>query len=146
MYYHLKYPCISNIQWPSLGMPACRRCGTSVMMSRRYLDIRNFSGNWRKSLKFWGIRHLKFKNFLGRSPRPPQNVTPLSNTLATCLSVYITDDTLNQNYRRALPNSKNSDLPNISIGAHTILRCEIAETSHYAVRTATSTSDGPAQK
>ena len=34
-------------------------------------------------------------------------------------SAYITDDTLNQNYRRALPNSKNSDYPNISIGAHT---------------------------
>ena len=57
-------------------------------------------------------------------------------------SAYITDDTLNQNYRRALPNSKNSDFPNISIGAHTLLGCEIAETSHDAVRTATSTSDG----
>ena len=61
-------------------------------------------------------------------------------------SAYITDDTLSQNYRRALPNSKNSDFPNISIGAHTLLGCEIAETSHDAVRTATSTSDGPAQK
>ena len=47
-------------------------------------------------------------------------------------SAYITDDTLNQNYRRALPNSKNSDSPNISIGAHTLLWCEIAETSHDA--------------
>ena len=61
-------------------------------------------------------------------------------------SAYITDDTLNQNYRRALPNSKNSDFPNISIGAHTLFGCEIAETSHDAVRTATSTSDGPVQK
>ena len=61
-------------------------------------------------------------------------------------SAYITDDTLIQNYRRTLPNSKISDYPNISIDAHTLLGYEIAETSHDVVRTATSTSDGPAQK
>ena len=65
-------------------------------MSRRYLEIQNFYfyignpkfGNpkiQKEIIKFWGIRHLKFKIFLGSSPRPPQNVTPLSNTLATCL-------------------------------------------------------------
>ena len=66
------------------GNAACRRSGISVM-SRRYLDIRNFFGNWRKSLNFGVFATLNLKIFWGAPPDPPQNVTPFSNTLATCL-------------------------------------------------------------
>ena len=38
-----------------------------------------------KSLNFGVFATLNLKFFWGSSPRPPQNVTPLSNTLATCL-------------------------------------------------------------
>ena len=40
----------------------------------------------KKIIKFWGIRHLQFKNFLGELPQTPAKCNPLSNTLATCLS------------------------------------------------------------
>ena len=74
-----------SMHWrPSLGMPACRRSGTSVM-SGRYLDIQNFFGNWRKSINFGVFATLILKIFWGSSPRPPAKCNPLSNTLATCL-------------------------------------------------------------
>ena len=61
-----RYRC--SVHWrPSLGMPACRRSGTSVM-SRRYLDIQNFFGNWRKSLNFGVFATLNLKFFWGSSP------------------------------------------------------------------------------
>ena len=65
-----------SVHWrPSLGMPACRRSGTSVV-SRRYLDIQNFFGNWRKSLNFGVFATLNLKFFWGSSPRPPAKCNP----------------------------------------------------------------------
>ena len=40
-------------------------------MSRRYFDIKNFFGNWRKSLNFGVFATLNLKFFWGSSPRPP---------------------------------------------------------------------------
>ena len=79
----------ASVHWrPSLGIPACRRSGTSVM-SRRYLNIQNFFGNWRKSLNFGGIRHLEFKIFLGAPPDPrkmyPPSLIPWLRAWSICI-------------------------------------------------------------
>ena len=59
---------------------ACRRSGTFVM-SRRFGHPK-FLWQLKKIIKFWGIRHLEFKIFLGERPIKRNS---LSNTLATCL-------------------------------------------------------------
>ena len=59
---------------------ACRRSGISVM-SRRYLDIRNFLGNWRKSLNFGVFATLNLKFFWGSSPRPQPHPPAKCNPL-----------------------------------------------------------------
>ena len=65
----------SSVHWrPSLGMPACRKSGTSVM-SRRYLDIQNFFGNWRKSLNFGVFTTLNLK-CSGELPQTPAKCNP----------------------------------------------------------------------
>ena len=56
------------------GNAACRRSGISVM-SRTYLDIRNFFGTWRKSLNFGVFATLNLK-FSGELPQTPAKCNP----------------------------------------------------------------------
>ena len=69
MYFKCSVHCVS-------GNAVCMRSGISVM-SRR-LGHPKFL--WQKIIKFWGIRHLKFKKFQEELPQtpppPPENVTP----------------------------------------------------------------------
>ena len=70
--------------WPWPGR------GSASVPYLRYLSVSRHFNEYtplKKTIKFWGISHLEFKIFWGapQTPPPPQNVTPLSNTLATCL-------------------------------------------------------------
>ena len=56
-------------------MPACRRSGTSGH-EQKIFGHPKFLWQLKKIIKFWGIRHLEFKIFLGEVPQTPRKMEP----------------------------------------------------------------------
>ena len=87
MYFKINVPCIEDRLWE------CRLEVLHFRHEQKIFGHPKFLSQLKKIIKFWGIRHLKFKKFLGSSPPPPPaKCNPLSDTLATCLDLLSSID------------------------------------------------------